>query len=115
MQGFWYALEDATRSNGCLSFAPGSHRRCPIKKRFVRTAGGGTGFQEVADGGGNGIAEKGLLAIDRAEDFVVAEVARGSLVLIHGNLLHKSEKNLSANSRFIYTFHVSRPLSAKGA
>ena len=81
----------------------------------MRTAGGGTGFQEVADGQGNGVAEKGLLAIDRAEDFVVAEVTKGSLVLIHGNILHKSEKNLSANSRFIYTFHVSLPLSARVA
>ena len=26
-------------------------------------------------------------------------------MLIHGNLLHKSEKNLSGKSRFIYTFH----------
>lgn len=24
--GFWYALEDATRENGCLSFLPGSHK-----------------------------------------------------------------------------------------
>lgn len=24
--GFWYALEDATLENGCLSFLPGSHR-----------------------------------------------------------------------------------------
>lgn len=24
--GFWYALEDATLENGCLSFAPGSHK-----------------------------------------------------------------------------------------
>ena len=27
-------------------------------------------------------------------------------MLIHGNLLHKSERNLSGRSRFIYTFHV---------
>lgn len=24
--GFWYALEDATLENGCLSFLPGSHK-----------------------------------------------------------------------------------------
>jgi hypothetical protein len=28
------------------------------------------------------------------------------LVLIHGNVLHKSEKNTSPRSRFAYTFHV---------
>jgi phytanoyl-CoA hydroxylase len=27
-------------------------------------------------------------------------------VLIHGNLLHKSEKNISQKGRIIYTFHV---------
>lgn len=26
--------------------------------------------------------------------------------MIHGNLLHKSEKNLSQKGRIIYTFHV---------
>ncbi|KAF8252593.1 phytanoyl-CoA dioxygenase [Wilcoxina mikolae CBS 423.85] len=104
--GFWYALEDATQENGCLSFAPGSHKRCPIKKRFLRVPEGGTGFEDVAEGKGNGVTEKGLVTIERKEEFVVGEVKRGSLVLIHGNVLHKSEKNLSGKSRFIYTFHV---------
>lgn len=40
------------------------------------------------------------------EDYVAGEVTAGSLVLIHGNLLHKSEKNLSRKGRIIYTFHV---------
>ena len=39
-------------------------------------------------------------------DYVPGEVKAGSLVLIHGNLLHKSEKNLSQKGRIIYTFHV---------
>ena len=30
----------------------------------------------------------------------------GTLVIIHGNVLHKSEANRSQNSRYIYTFHV---------
>lgn len=40
------------------------------------------------------------------EIYAMEEVKAGTLVLIHGNLLHKSEKNLSGKSRFIYTFHV---------
>jgi ectoine hydroxylase-related dioxygenase (phytanoyl-CoA dioxygenase family) len=40
------------------------------------------------------------------EEYTVGEVKAGTLVLIHGNILHKSEKNLSGKSRFIYTFHV---------
>ena len=45
--GFWIALEDATVENGCLSFLKGSHRKAPVRKRFVRVAGGGTGFEDV--------------------------------------------------------------------
>jgi len=31
---------------------------------------------------------------------------KGDLVLIHGSVLHKSEKNTSASTRFAYTFHM---------
>jgi ectoine hydroxylase-related dioxygenase (phytanoyl-CoA dioxygenase family) len=34
------------------------------------------------------------------------DIKAGSLVLIHGNVLHKSEKNTGDKSRFAYTFHV---------
>lgn len=30
----------------------------------------------------------------------------GDLILIHGSVLHKSEKNRSLNTRFAYTFHM---------
>ena len=30
----------------------------------------------------------------------------GTLVLIHGSVLHKSEKNTSLRTRFAYTFHM---------
>lgn len=104
--GFWIALEDATRENGCLSFAKGSHRRAPVERRFVRKKGvmgtefvnvQGRKFSEVMDSEEVGKGE---------EVYTLGEVKAGTLVLIHGNLLHKSEKNLSGNSRFIYTFHV---------
>ncbi len=36
----------------------------------------------------------------------IAECKAGTLVLIHGSVMHKSEKNLSDKSRFIYTFHM---------
>lgn len=111
--GFWYALEDATQENGCLSFAAGSHKRAPIEKRFVRTGkqgAEGTGFidndgarfppnLQVAQNGETNGASKD-------EAYEMGEVKAGTLVLIHGNILHKSEKNVSGKSRFIYTFHV---------
>ncbi|KAL8702755.1 MAG: hypothetical protein Q9201_004077 [Fulgogasparrea decipioides] len=104
--GFWIALEDATAENGCLSFAKGSHRRTPVKSRFVRKQGAdGTEFID-AEGArfpqGYEMEEK----VQEDEVYTLGEVRAGTLVLIHGNLLHKSEKNLSGRSRFIYTFHV---------
>ena len=103
--GFWIALEDATAENGCLSFAKGSHRRTPVKSRFVRKEEGGTGFAEVM---GKEFPEdiEEEEQEEREEVYEMGEVKAGTLVLIHGNLLHKSEKNLSGKSRFIYTFHV---------
>ena len=34
--GLWWALEDATRTNGCLWVAPGSHAK-GVARRFLRT------------------------------------------------------------------------------
>ncbi|EKG14496.1 Nitrilase/cyanide hydratase and apolipoprotein N-acyltransferase [Macrophomina phaseolina MS6] len=118
--GFWYALEDCTRENGCLSFAPGSHRTSPVKSRFVRMkeagrAAAGTGFVDNAgeryapavrawrEAAGDAAAPE--TGTESAVEYVMGEVKAGTLVLIHGNVLHKSEKNLSEKSRFIYTFH----------
>lgn len=102
--GFWIALEDATAENGCLSFAKGSHRRSPVSERFIRKPEGGTGFEEV--NGQRWPASFEHKELDQEEIYDLREVKAGTLVLIHGNLLHKSEKNFSNKSRFIYTFHV---------
>ena len=128
--GFWVALEDATADNGCLSFAKGSHRRVPVTSRFVRKDGGreGTTFEDVVGakfplnedlkgaGKTQGVAhgkyddddgdEHQYQEYPDDEKYELGPVKAGTLVLIHGNLLHKSEKNLSGKSRFIYTFHV---------
>lgn len=118
--GFWYALEDATVDNGCLSFWPGSHRAAPIRRRLVRRLGPakqdgtptavGTHMvdnegRQFPEGGG-GAAEMAPEDGDDPSQYVLGEVKAGSLVLIHGNLLHKSEKNRSSKGRIIYTFHV---------
>lgn len=106
--GFWIALEDATEENGCLSFAKGSHWRTPVKSRMVRKKdGSGVEFVDVegAKFPKDFVVEE--KEVDGKEEvYTMGEVKAGTLVLIHGNLLHKSEKNLSRKSRFIYTFHV---------
>jgi phytanoyl-CoA hydroxylase len=103
--GFWYALEDATATNGCLSFVQGSHRTTGVKKRFVRkVAGRGTEF--IGNDGGQFPLGRDPEECMAQDEYRMAEVKAGSLVLIHGNVLHKSEKNLSPKSRFVYTFHI---------
>ncbi|CAH2350167.1 hypothetical protein CLIB1423_01S04038 [[Candida] railenensis] len=102
--GFWYALEDCTLENGCLWYNPGTHKTFPITKRFVKIDGGegGTNFIPVDT------YDKGLEPIpeDKPEDYKSIECKAGSLVLIHNSVLHKSDKNRSKKSRFIYAFHL---------
>ncbi|VBB76390.1 Putative Phytanoyl-CoA dioxygenase, peroxisomal precursor [Podospora comata] len=107
--GFWYALEDATRENGCLSFLPGSHLWSRIRQRLVR--GGRTGTEMVENEGRQFPRDTREMKYGEdkkveEEEYVMGEVKAGDLVLIHGNLLHKSERNLSKKGRIIYTFHV---------
>ncbi|KAL9025281.1 MAG: hypothetical protein Q9196_005866 [Gyalolechia fulgens] len=105
--GFWIALEDATEENGCLSFAKGSHRRTPVKRRMVRKNDeSGVEFVHVEGARFPTNFEVEEKEQEGEEVYTLGEVKAGTLVLIHGNLLHKSEKNLSGKSRFIYTFHV---------
>jgi len=95
--GFWIALEQCTRENGALSFLPGSHLTAPIAKRFVRLPSGGTGFEQLLDP--NQVQTP-------VGDYVLEECDPGDLVLIHGSVLHKSERNRSDKTRFAYTFHM---------
>ncbi|KAF5666838.1 phytanoyl dioxygenase [Fusarium heterosporum] len=105
--GFWYALEDATLENGCLSFLPGSHRWAPVEKRLVRKTGN-AGTEMVDNDGPKFPATDGYGqdAPGGQHEYIPGEVKAGDLVLIHGNLLHKSEKNTSPKGRIIYTFHI---------
>jgi phytanoyl-CoA hydroxylase len=91
--GFWFALEDATRENGCLWALPGGHRR-GLKSRFMRDGKGGTRF-EVYD------------PTPWPQDELVAlEVPQGALVVLDGLLPHLSQANRSPRSRHAYTLHV---------
>jgi len=110
--GFWYALEDATVENGCLSFLPGSHKRAKIEKRFVRKKEG-CGTEFVDNEGAKFPVGEEFQEGEVEGEYKLGEVKAGTLVLIHGNLLHKSEKNVSKKGRIIYTFHVIEGADAK--
>jgi phytanoyl-CoA hydroxylase len=90
--GFWLALEDATRANGCLRAVPGGHRG-PLRQRYGYRDGALT--LETLDptpwlpGGG-----------------VAIEAPRGTLVVLHGLLPHASGANRSSASRYAYALHT---------
>lgn len=90
--GLWFALEDATLENGCLWAEPGGHRR-PLASRFRRT--GYTTRMEVLDP--TPLPTKGLVPL---------EAKTGDLVVLHGQLPHRSAANRSPRSRQAYTLHL---------
>ncbi|KAJ3408096.1 hypothetical protein CcCBS67573_g05887 [Chytriomyces confervae] len=98
--GFWFALQDCTPENGCMWFSKGSHKRHPPLKRFVRDGPNGTKFIDM-------VPDAALADATAAnEEYTCVPTKAGTLVLIHGLVLHKSGHNLSAKSRNIYTFHM---------
>jgi phytanoyl-CoA hydroxylase len=91
--GLWFALEDATIENGCLWAIPGGHRR-GLKSRWLRSTEGRMEFQ----------------TFDREpwpeDELIPLEVSKGSLILLHGLLPHRSLENRSDHSRHAYTLHL---------
>jgi phytanoyl-CoA hydroxylase len=90
--GFWVALEDSDRDNGCLFALPGGHKS-GLKRRFHY--------------------EGDLLIMDVADDTpwptegqVALEAPAGCLVALHGLLPHRSGPNTSGRSRLAYALHV---------
>lgn len=89
--GFWFALEDATLENGCMWATPGSHHE-PARKRFRRD-GAGTTFDVFDDR---------PFALDGE---VPLPATKGTCIVLHGQLVHRSGANRSPRSRQAYSFH----------
>jgi phytanoyl-CoA hydroxylase len=95
---FWFALEDATLTNGCLWVQPGGHRG-PLREQYV--------CEQI-----NGSGRLRMHSLDNTpwpaqEAAVPLPVAAGSLVVFDGLLPHRSDANRSGVSRLAYTLHVT--------
>ncbi len=90
--GLWFALEDATLENGCLLAEPGGHRR-PLVARFRRD-GWSTQMEQL---------DATPLPTDGLEPL---EARKGDLIVLHGQLPHRSNANRSGSSRHAYTLHL---------
>jgi len=92
--GFWFAIDDATRENGCMWAVPGGHR-LPVRTRSRLNESRTATVTDVLD------PEPYPL-----DDLVCLEAKRGTLVLLDGALPHLSGPNRSDKPRHAYTIHA---------
>jgi len=88
--GIWLAVEDATVQNACLYAVPGSHKKGTLK-HWVKREGKmvNTNDKQYSTEGG-----------------ACVEAEKGTVVLLHGDLVHWSSHNKSTTSRHAYTLHL---------
>ena len=92
--GFWFAIDDATRENGCMWAVPGGHR-LPVRSRSRLNESRTATITDVID------PEPYPLG-----DLVCLEAKRGTLVLLDGAGPHLSAANTSDKPRHAYTIHA---------
>jgi ectoine hydroxylase-related dioxygenase (phytanoyl-CoA dioxygenase family) len=98
--GVWWVYRLRLKLTNLQSFLPGSHKKARISSRFVRAAGGGTTFEPVPG------VEPNEEKWDELDGWRQAACPAGTLVLIHGSVMHRSPPNPSDKTRMIYTFHM---------
>lgn len=91
--GFWFALEDATEENGCLEVIP-SPSTVSLKRRMYRNEHDEIYFEDYDEEPWT------------EELSIPLPVKKGTLILLHGRVPHKSKANLSDKSRHAYTLHL---------
>ena len=91
--GFWYALEDATKENGCLWAMPGGHQTS-LRSWFRKKEAGGTELFELNN---EPYSMEGMIPL---------EVKKGTCIVLHGLLPHYSLPNTSGRSRQAYAIHT---------
>ena len=92
--GFWFAIEDAHRGNGCLGGLAGEHRK-GLREIFKRRPDGSFALERREP--------PPAWDMDRLEWL---EVPQGTLIVFNGSFPHLSEANRSSHSRHAYTLHA---------
>lgn len=92
--GYWFAIDDAHRGNGCLGGIPGEHRK-GLKRLFRRKDGDRLDTDELDPS----------IAWDMSA-LEWLEVPAGTLIVFNGCFPHLSEANRSAQARHAYTLHA---------
>ena len=89
----WTAIDDATLENGCLNFAPGTHRWGMMRGKKAKP------FTEDLDA--------------KQWPTVPAPFSAGSISFHHSLILHRSSANLTGTRRRGYATHYMRATSIK--
>ena len=92
--GFWFAIEDAHRGNGCLGGLPGEHRK---------------GLRSIYRKHDDGQLRMDVIQPDLDWDICHLEwleVRKGTLIVFNGEFPHLSEANRSGHSRHAYSLHA---------
>ena len=96
MVGCWIALKDAGIENGCLDIIPGSHRW-------------GVLALNKNDPG------QPILTQEQADKSIPAPVKKGTAIIFHSLLVHKSNPNTTAEDRWAIVYEYSAPEFKNGA
>ena len=99
--GFWIALEDAHRDNGCLWIEPGG-QRSPLREIYQVDHDSGRGLLRQLDD----------TPWPSTDDAVAVEVPAGSLVIFDDHMPHYSSQSSSQQSRQAFTMHFAEADSA---
>lgn len=91
--GFWFALEDADETNGGLYGVPGGHKG-PLRSRFHY------------DGDALVMEKLDETPFEPEEQHAPLVAPKGTLVILHGKVPHKSAPNRSPKSRHAYAVHM---------
>lgn len=88
MASCMFAVDKATRENGCLQVLRGSHLMGRV--------------DHVKRGQQTGADEERIAAARQRLELVHVEMEPGSAVIFHGNTLHRSDQNLSDDPRWAF-------------
>ncbi|PTW62500.1 phytanoyl-CoA hydroxylase [Breoghania corrubedonensis] len=92
--GFWFALEDADDANGGLYGVPGGHKG-PLRSRFHYDENDDLIMETLDE-----------TPFEPEERHAALNAPKGTLIILHGAVPHKSAPNRSARSRHAYALHV---------
>ncbi|KAM3142374.1 hypothetical protein pb186bvf_005531 [Paramecium bursaria] len=91
--GMWLAMDDATNENGCMWAFPGSHQN-PTKY-----------FSYLTEDKKSTVYEGEKPDYSILTNPVCLEAKKGTIIILHGDLVHYSSHNHSQNQRNAFTWH----------